>query len=60
MTFDELIKRINDDNRYSLLLTHADLIILEVGKTSQDSVAKKLGLHPTAFSPMYKLIKAKG
>ena len=61
MTFRELtdhIKAERRDNYATLLLSHADTIIHEVGKTNKTNTAKELGMSPQTFSLVYQLILA--
>ena len=61
MTFQELsilIHTKRQPNYAELLLTHADPIMREVGRTNKAQTARGLKMSPNTFSLVYQLILA--
>ena len=61
MTITELENHLNKayrDDYYALLLTHYLLILKEVRKTNQRTVAKAIGMKEPQFSAIYQLLLA--
>ena len=61
MDYTALIHEINtrhQNDYYKLILTHASVILDEIGRTSKHKVAEDLSQHPTKFSLTYKYLLA--
>ena len=63
MQYKELIHTVStipmDPNKYyGLLLTNANIIVMETLNTSKKQIAKDLGMSPQVFATAYKFIQA--